>query len=648
MADMSKPSFPKNNPFKDALSTLKKDLISSRQKVVTTSGRYVPKATEVSIKVSANSTVTQGEVDELSASFKPKMQKVKSDTDKDFDPRLNPRRRYRGRNEAAIEALRNPLDRLVNDPSAMPLVIRKSAKTVTQKLHPVKQAPITLEDHSNLLKIISVPNTAEPFTWAQSVSKVSYQLDYSFGRQFQPKVIGDEDRDMAIGFDFGTSSSKVTIRDQNSRRSFAIKFGSSSDLGDYLLPSKIYLDKDRFRLEPIGQEFSNLKIKAISSDPTETDLHAMVAYMGLVIRHARSYFFRKYDANYHYLRFIWRLNVGIPARTAEKFDSKDRFINLAKAAMICSYGDTNSISIQEVLTALNIVKPIEMTTRFAELDKELRLSFADAADYFNDDAVQVIPEIMAQIHGFVRSNLWNDQLNPHILLIDIGAGTVDISLCDVIRNNNSEYVYTSKACMVEGLGVSNLVKYRIKKVLDASNSLDENSQNLVLESLRLLDDINYGGIRAPSNFDEMFEGFRFEENKAKECIDNDFKKSIGKALWSRTVLVASEGSIPGDETWKPFPVFLCGGGSRMPFYRQIAELYTVGGLKARFDLKKLPQPNDLFGVEAGEGYDRLSVAYGLGYWDLGLFLPDFESPQIHTIGDDSPKWSNAFISKEMT
>jgi hypothetical protein len=70
----------------------------------------------------------------------------------------------------------------------------------------------------------------------------------------------------------------------------------------------------------------------------------MIAYMGLVIRHARSYFFRNYDASYQHQRFIWRLNVGIPARTAQKFDSKDRFIRLAKAAMLCSYGDTSSIT----------------------------------------------------------------------------------------------------------------------------------------------------------------------------------------------------------------------------------------------------------------------------------------------------------------
>jgi hypothetical protein len=203
--------------------------------------------------------------------------------------------------------------------------------------------------------------------------------------------------------------------------------------------------------------------------------------------------------------------------------------------------------------------------------------------------------------------------------------------------------------MVEGLGVSNLVKYRIDKVLDSLGALDDEAQNSALESLSLLEDINYGGVRVPSGLDEMLEGFGFESGEAKSRFDFDFKVSVGQALWSKTVLVASKGSIPGDESWKPFPVFLCGGGSRMDFYREIVNPYVIRhDLKAQFDLKKPPQPKDLYGVDAGDEYDRLSVAYGLGYWDLGRFLADFESPEIHTDGDDSPRWSDGFISKDMT
>jgi hypothetical protein len=624
---MAKPIFPKNNPFKDALLNLKKDFVANRLE-------------SINVEFSENSFVNKRDVREKSISGKP--------SKKDGRPAFNQPKKTTSRNEVAIEALRNPLDRLVNDPTGKPIIIRKVPENATK--HKVLKAAgqeISTVDNE-LLEIISVSESSLKFNWTQSTNKVNYQFDYSLGKKFQPGTVADEDRDLVIGFDFGTSSSKVTIRDQQSRRSFAIKFGASINLGDYLLPSKIYLHGNGFYLEPIGQVFSNLKIKAISSDPSETDLLAMVAFMGLVIRHSRSYFFRNYGNGYDTQRFIWRLNVGIPARTAQKFESKERFIKIAKAAILCSYGETNSISIEEARVALENIDPSIMRSNFMKLDAEIQRSFSDSADYFNDDAIHLMPEIMAQIHGFVRSNLWNSQLNPHILLIDIGAGTLDISLCDVIRNSNSEYVYTAKACLVEGLGVSNFVKHRVNKLLNASIKLNSKIQNQVLDALSLLDDINYGGIRVPSNFDEMFGNFKFKNNQAKFRVDSDFKNTVSSALWSKTVLRASNGSIPGDVTWKPFPVFLCGGGSRMDFYKDIVNFYTRCGFKAQFDLKKLPQPDDIFGFDASEDYDRLSVAYGLGYSDLGLFLSDFESPEIQVPGDDSPRWSDSFISKDCT
>jgi hypothetical protein len=91
----------------------------------------------------------------------------------------------------------------MSDPSAKPMVIRKVAKNAIQNSAPVKRPPLNPGHQSKLLKITGVPSPAAPFTWAKSISKVSYQLDFSLGKQFQPRLIGDEDRDMAIGFDFG-------------------------------------------------------------------------------------------------------------------------------------------------------------------------------------------------------------------------------------------------------------------------------------------------------------------------------------------------------------------------------------------------------------------------------------------------------------
>jgi hypothetical protein len=222
---MSKPSFPKNNPFKDALSSLKEDLISSRPKASTAIRENISVNKGIAVKVSANSSISQSEIDELSATLKPATERVVRAAKKQFDRPLNPRHRNRGRDEAAIEALRNPLDRLTTDPSGKPLVKRVGVNTPSPKPIPTKQVQSIVNQQCDVLKIIKIPNPPMPFTWAKSISKVEYRLNFANGKQFQPTVIGDEDRDMTIGFDFGTSSTKVTIRDQQARRSFDIKFG---------------------------------------------------------------------------------------------------------------------------------------------------------------------------------------------------------------------------------------------------------------------------------------------------------------------------------------------------------------------------------------------------------------------------------------
>jgi len=186
-------------------------------------------------------------------------------------------------------------------------------------------------------------------------------------------------------------------------------------------------------------------------------------------------------------------------------------------------------------------------------------------------------------------------------------------------------------------------------MLESANNMKSEHQDLILETLSCLDHINYGEIDVPSSFEKMLEGFEFTSKQANEFIDKNFKRRIQSAIWSQTVLKASEGSIPGDMTWKPLPVFICGGGSRMPFYNNlISEYEKRTDTKVSFSIRKVPQPSDLYNFEEKNDYDRLSVAYGLGFWNLGNFISSFEKPKINVEGEDSPKWSDNFISKDMT
>ena len=605
---MSKPPLPKNTPFKDLLAGLREKLVSERK-------------------------------------FEQSKQGIKKTL-----PGRPQEKKY-----SAPSAINQPTDKeikrlLSSNYSGPPIIIRKNAQPKAQA-QAQKIATSNLSDAKPPLCISKIPNPPIQFSWVKFQSKATYQFDFSRGKQFQPTQFSDDEiRELAIGFDFGTSSSKVTIRDRQASNSFAISFGESCGVEGYLIPSKIYKDGNLFTLEPCGKEFSNLKIRAISSFPSTEDLLAAIAYMALVIRHSRSQFFKQYDNNYRGQHFLWRLNVGIPARTVQKFEIKDRILDICRAAFICSYGDTANVSISEAQFALDCISGNMLPNQFRFLPQQLQDAFGCSYEGFLDEGVRIYPEIMAQIHGFVHSNAWNPERNPHIMMIDIGAGTLDVSLCDVIKNEESIYCYYPLACMVEGLGVSNFVKSRVDQVYKLAEFLPMDQQELVLETLLSVDDINYGKISVPSKLDLMLEGFEFSGEGSGEQFDRAFKLLMGPVLWSQTTYKAAQTFLPGHSSWNPFPVFLCGGGSRMDFYQKFIRFYSEShGYRARFDIKELPKPQDLFNLDINlADYDRLSVAYGLGYWDLGEFLSDFESPRMDVIGMETPTWSDTFVSKDMT
>ncbi len=513
----------------------------------------------------------------------------------------------------------------------------------SKKMVPQDQQEIKIE-------VSKFPKPPKKYSWTKKGNTTSYKFDFSLGDKFQPSNFSDkEDREMTIGMDFGTSSTKITIRDIQDSRSFAIPFSNNQDIQAFLLPTKIFFNKDKFSFNSTGKECSNLKIKAITSEVDDFDIFTVISYMALVIRHARTHFFKKYDKNFKGQRFLWRLNVGIPARTVQKFEIKDRYTRISRAAFICSHGLNDFVSLAEAESAFKISDTKTITQEFNKLPEQIKISFDNNSVNFIEDGVGLYPEIMAQIHGYVHSNEWNQQSNPHIMMIDVGAGTLDLSLCGVRQDEDFELNYYPLACLVEGLGVSNLVKHRESFILEAANDLNDEDQSTILETLSCLDNINYGEINVPSLFEEMMIDFEFTDGQTKKYIDKKFISKLQSAIWTHTVLEASKGSKETDTTWKSLPVFLCGGGSRMSFYNDVFVAYEkVTNAKAQFSIRHVPQPSDLYDVEAGTDYDRLSVAYGLGFWNLGNFIANFENPKMNVDGDDSPGWSNNFVSKDMT
>lgn len=203
---MSKPLPPKNTPFKDLLSELRERLISEKKQ--DQPKERINKFINTSTKKNSKSP-----------------QVTKQLTDKDIKRIL--RSNYSG----------------------PPIVIRKSVQTKPINFSQKKVTESSTQESK--LSISKIPNPPIKFSWVKNQKATQYQFNYSRGMQFQPTQYSeDEIREIAIGFDFGTSSTKLTIRDRQASNSFAISFGQTQGVDGYLLPSKIYQVGDLFKLEP--------------------------------------------------------------------------------------------------------------------------------------------------------------------------------------------------------------------------------------------------------------------------------------------------------------------------------------------------------------------------------------------------------------
>ncbi len=98
------------------------------------------------------------------------------------------------------------------------------------------------------------------------------------------------------------------------------------------------------------------------------------------------------------------------------------------------------------------------------------------------------------------------------------------------------------------------------------------------------------------------------------------------------------------------PVFLCGGGKFVDFYRDRLLFYTLGKRIVVFSLKEIYPPEDLIDCDPTI-FDRLSVAYGLAFADLGQFIDDGFGVETRTalqpIPQLQPKWADKFVDKDM-
>ncbi|GHD65316.1 hypothetical protein GCM10007164_02460 [Luteimonas padinae] len=442
------------------------------------------------------------------------------------------------------------------------------------------------------------------------------------GKRLQVSDHAVPQRELTLGLDFGTSCSKIIIGDAAAGKSFAIPFHEGVDIERYLLASRVYETDGTYSLVDGPIVHRDLKLSFIDGSKGDNGERRVVAFLALAIRRARGWLFQAHRDVYLGSSIVWRLTIGLPTRQNLDRRLSDRFRYVALASWYVA-GDDG---------------PVNRST----IDRALVRAVEERGDSMDVD-VQVMPEIAAQIYGFVVSDSF-DRLGRNIyLMADIGSGTVDASLFHVKEEKGRRHAFSFYTSTVEHNGVSNLHRHRGRwwmKVLQEA----EVEPTLIRE----LDDsmeVTDHDLRIPEDFRDYFDGIAVNGSSVGSP-DDDFFRGVERQVVADTFIRAVRDNQAPQQQLVDVPFYLCGGGSRMRYYAQLKQRLERPsrnfGVSATGTPLPVPEDLDVPGV-AGD-YDRLSVAYGLAWLDPAWVVETEPMSPIDAAG--SPGWRDNYIDKD--
>jgi len=441
-----------------------------------------------------------------------------------------------------------------------------------------------------------------------------------------------DEHEVTVGLDFGTSATKVVIGDSSLSKAFAVPFCAADGVAAYLLPSRVYERETStllggarrsFALDQGARIHRDLKLGWLANPDSAEHRIRVVAFLALVLRHARGWLFHEHSSIYKPVKIVWRIAVGLPAASALNNQLADELRKLAQLAwsVSCTKGDVDH--------------------------EAIRSAVAGAAPLDAEPQVDVVPEIAAQIYGFVTSHTFDKKAPNRYLLVDIGAGTVDSSLFRVKPARGRKWEFEFYTAVVQPHGASNLHVHRINWWQAVLSGTPQAQQVVAdLERNKFATDFE-GGL--PDRYGDYVDGVRVA-HPGEACADPDLEFLTGrvvKQVRGETVYRTWKDQLLPQSALAGIPMFLCGGGSRMPLYQRIeANLAPQPNFRwLHAERWTLGFPDDLeCEAPIDEDYDRLSVAYGLSRLDVGCVIKATPMPKIES--PPQAPWTDRYVDKD--
>lgn len=417
-------------------------------------------------------------------------------------------------------------------------------------------------------------------------------------------------RDLCIGLDFGTSSTKCVVRLLPVSPAWAVHLTSGAGGADpYLAPTRLWVDPEgslSLKKKKAGAWAEELKVRlmerpwipeaaapGVALKARPVDLAA--GYLALVLRTALDWCEANVRPKLGGAEFRWSFNLGIPVRDYDAREIKEAFEIAARTAWNLAWHGK----------AVDIAQAAELN----DLAKKKAL---DAVG-IEFEQIQVVPEVAAGVASYARSR--KSRHGPH-LFVDVGATTLDTSMFLLVDHEDGLRYTFLWADVNARLGAFRLHRRRVEEIV-----------RLVRARFAASDPLRPIPSRATDCIPPKAEVEAIDAAFAEECL-----KTIGSVIYRAKLKAPTEISVPKSGPKGQIQVLQSGGGIRLPLYQEVVveagRRAAPGGgqglLVRPFTVEALPRPPELEPADlADDTWQRLAIACGLSfrYEDIGDFIP---------------------------
>ena len=391
--------------------------------------------------------------------------------------------------------------------------------------------------------------------------------------------------DVVIGFDFGTSSSKIVVNfpfnGDIDTYAFPVPKELRADNHEHCWKSILFYDKasDYFDVIPSSEnmiQLSEIKTSLMNTFSNKiilenkglqwTSEHISVIYLGILLKLIKGWVISdivpKYYKNLNNIEYSWELNIGLPAAKLNEDKIIGKYTKIIHYAWIIS----------------NTNEKIKMTNY---------LSFFANQTQTKPDFLNIRPEVAAQSFGYIQSAMLD---YGAYTVVDIGASTLDICVFNYVNidDNEKQALFTAN---VDLLGA---------------------------ESINWIKIVN-------KQFNK-----KFLENDLQACIQSSFHTTLINTKTTRAATLREWDTI--------MPVIICGGGKSSDLHlnalNSCKKIWNniAGGMIGNLSFINTSLPENLKVQCKKNQYHRLSVA-----WGLSIQQDLFAKVELPTDIQDLPK-----------